>query len=348
MTATLMTDSADSAKKQQPCQALFPMGEDCGNGALKLASVLGESRLDSYIVYTNERLSMGQTAGYVEYIDGDRVDLIGKQWIGGINAYYYAPKSVLRVTDDRQGKVDLGLQVLLSALSTMGHRDEWNLVIASSVHDGPILGKRIREAKEGRHVVRLNNRQSVVNIQICGVLEEGTGAVIHYKKKADFTNAIVYDLGNGTLIYSCFTGLAMSDRGYSDGGGVELLIDAIASNAIVREKLLKEGDRHLIRAGIESAEFKYGTQYPDWNFVQAYKTELPIWVNNVLKPLVRKTETVTDSATALIAIGGGACLPGISNLLAKRNIVVLPDPQWANVRGLYAYARNYVAKQEVK
>ncbi|WP_269452776.1 hypothetical protein [Phormidesmis priestleyi] len=33
-----------------------------------------------------------------------------------------------------------------------------------------------------------------------------------------------------------------------------------------------------------------------------------------------------------------ACLPGIEALLAKRNIQVLPDPLWANARGLYAYA----------
>lgn len=347
MTDTVMTRTADSAVNQLSNHALFPVGEDCGNGALKLATSLGESRLDSYLVYIKERLSMGQTAGYVEYLEGEREDLIGKQWIGGLNAYYHAPKAVLRVTDDRYGKVELGLQLLLSALSLMPHRDEWNLAIASSVHDGPVLGKRVKAAKEGRHQVRVNNRETVVNLQVCAVLEEGTGAVIHYQKKADFTNAIVYDLGNGTLIYSHFTGLAMSDRGYSNGGGVEGLIDAIACNPIVREKLLKEGDRHLIRAGIEATKFTYGTQYPGWHFADAYKRELPVWVNTVLKPLVRKAEAATDSATALIAIGGGACLPGIAKLLSKRNIAVLPDPQWANVRGLYTYARNYVAKQEV-
>jgi hypothetical protein len=102
--------------------------------------------------------------------------------------------------------------------------------------------------------------------------------------------------------------------------------------------LLKEGDRHLIRAGIESRSFTYGTQYPDWDFKPAYKAELPLWVDRVLKPMVRPTEDRMASATALIAIGGGACLPGIDALLAKRNIQVLSDPLWANARGLYAYA----------
>jgi hypothetical protein len=77
---------------------------------------------------------------------------------------------------------------------------------------------------------------------------------------------------------------------------------------------------------------------PDWDFKEAYKAELPLWVDRVLKPMVRPTEDRMASATALIAVGGGACLPGIDALLAKRNIQVLSDPLWANARGLYAYA----------
>jgi hypothetical protein len=119
------------------------------------------------------------------------------------------------------------------------------------------------------------------------VLEEGTGAIIHYQRDCDTTNALVYDLGNGTLIVSGFSGLKMTDRRYSQNGGVESLIEAVATNEQVRCKLLKEGDRHLIRAGIESRSFTYGTQYPDWDFKPAYKAELPLWVDRVLKPMVR-------------------------------------------------------------
>ncbi|MFE4108555.1 ParM/StbA family protein [Almyronema epifaneia] len=333
---------AQSAQVSQICP-ICPVGADIGNGALKLVTGSGETRLDSYICYLSERLSMGQTRGYVEYLQGDRNGLEGKQWIGGINAYYHDPRGAARVTDDKTGKVSLGLQLLLSALSELPHRSEWTLSVTCSVHDGQTLGKALKSALEGTHQIMLNSKRSTVAITVNGVLEEGTGAVISYKNQADFTNALLYDLGNGTLIFSSFNGLAMTDRSYSQNGGVESLIDAIASNELVRKKLLKEGDRHLIRAGIESGKFTYGTQYPDWNFADAYKAELPKWVDRVLKPLVRPTEDRMHSATALLAIGGGACLPGIAALLAKRNIQVLPEPQWANARGLYAYAVRRVA-----
>ncbi|MGD1950729.1 MAG: ParM/StbA family protein [Leptolyngbyaceae cyanobacterium] len=345
MTNQLLTKASGAATSASSSQVSQPMGLDIGNGALKIVTGLGEHRLESYVTYLDSRLSMGQTQGYVEYIQGDRTDLQGKQWIGGINAYYHAPRALARVTDDKTGKVDLGLQLLLSVLSLLPHRSEWMLSLTVSVHDGATLGKGLKTALEGDHTAVLNGKRSTVSVTVNGVLEEGTGAVSNYQKQSDFTNALVYDLGNGTLIVSSFNGLAMTDRSYSQNGGVESLIDEIATNDLVRQYLKREGDRHLIRTGIESTQFTYGTQYPDWKFTEAYKQELPRWVDRVLKPMVRPTEDRMASATALIAIGGGACLPGIKGLLAKRNIQVLPDPQWTNARGLYAYAVRKVAQE---
>jgi hypothetical protein len=130
----------------------------------------------------------------------------------------------------------------------------------------------------------------------------------------------------------------MTDRRYSQNGGVESLIEAVATNEQVRCKLLKEGDRHLIRAGIESRSFTYGTQYPDWDFKPAYKAELPLWVDRVLKPMVRPTEDRMASATALIAIGGELAYPESMRCWPSATSKCSQIPLWANARGLYAYA----------
>lgn len=131
-----------------------PFGVDIGNGAIKLVSPNGESRSESYVYYLSERAG-NAGKGYVEYLDGDRADLIGKQWVGGLNAYYYAPTSIYRVTDSKQGKVELGLQCLLSALSELPYRPTWEIALAASVHDGKTLGKPLKQALEGTHGVRL-------------------------------------------------------------------------------------------------------------------------------------------------------------------------------------------------
>lgn len=323
-----------------------PMGADIGNGQLKLVSAMSETRTESYIYELDERSPDG-VKGYVEYLKGDRADLIGTQWIGGINAYYNGLNSIRRVTDDKEGKPNLGLQLLLSALSECAHRDRWNIALAVSVHDSKTLGGALKRALEGSHRVRFK-KETTISIKVVAGLEEGTGAIITYQKQADITNAILYDLGNGTLIVSSFNGLKMTDRSYSQNGGVEKLIDQIATSDTIRERLLKEGDRHLIRKGIEAQTFTYGTQHSDWNFESVYREELPKWVKSVLAPTVRPWEDRRDSATALIAVGGGAQLPGIEPLLSKKSIKVLPDPLWANSRGLYTLASRKVAQLEAQ
>lgn len=244
-----------------------PIGVDVGNGALKLVSSEGEKRIDSYIHYLSERASMAVNSGYVEYHDGDRADLIGKQWIGGINAYYHSIHDFYRVTDNPQGKAELGLQILLAGLSLLQYRSEWNLHLVCSVHDGKTLGKPIKTALEGTHQVLMQGKRSTVTITVAAVLEEGTGAIVYYQKNCDPTNALVFDFGNGTAIVSGFNGLKLTGDRYYSQTGVETLIHAVANNELVRLKLLKMGDRHLIRAGIESGRFTYGTQYPDWNWI---------------------------------------------------------------------------------
>ena len=55
------------------------------------------------------------------------------------------------------------------------------------------------------------------------------------------------------------------------------LIEAIAKNTDTRRQLMKEGNRHLIQAGIESGSFEYGIT--GWNLRQIYNTELKPWVS---------------------------------------------------------------------
>ena len=245
-----------------------PIGLDVGNGAVKLTSSMGQTLMESYVHYLSERATHANL-GYVEYLSGDRSDLAGKQWIGGLNAYFQSPSGVYRVTDSNDGKSELCLQLLLSALTSLPYRKEWTLNLCASVHDGKVFGKAIRAALEGVHHVRLLGKDSTITVTIGKVLEEGSGVAYALRNEFDFTNALLFDLGNGTSIVSAFNGLQMTYRDYAPDAGVEKLIDAIATSDSVRQYLKRPGDRHLIRAGIEKADFSYGTQNPDWNFKPA-------------------------------------------------------------------------------
>jgi hypothetical protein len=315
----------------------MPIGLDVGNGAVKLFSAMGEILLESYIVYQAERATYANH-GYAEYVSGDRADLTTKIWIGGVNAYLSAPTTISRTVDTKDGKVSQCLQLLISALSHYPHRPEWDLMIACSVHDGKVFGKQVRQALQGSHRVRMRGKESTVNVVVSHVVEEGTGAAVAIHQRHDFSNALVIDLGHGTGIASAFNGLHLSHREYSLESGVESLIHAIANSEFIRKALLKPGDKHLIRAGIEKGDFSYGTQRPDWNFKEAYVAEFPSWFNQGLAQFVKLLESRVPAASSLIAIGGGAGLPGITSALAKKGFVTPEQPRWVNAQGLYQLA----------
>jgi Actin like proteins N terminal domain len=183
-----------------------PIGLDVGNGAVKLFSAMGEILLESYIVYQAERATYANQ-GYAEYVSGDRADLTSKLWIGGLNAYFAAPNAITRTVDAKDGKVSQCLQLLISALSHYPHRAEWDLMIAASIHDGATFGKQVRQALQGSHRVRMRGKESILNIVVSHVVEEGTGAAVAIYQHHDFSNALVIDMGHGTAIASAFNGL---------------------------------------------------------------------------------------------------------------------------------------------
>ncbi|GAQ00166.1 ParM/StbA family protein [Leptolyngbya sp. NIES-2104] len=342
MTKNLPKVGQNAASDDTTRQTLA-IGLDVGNGAEKLYSGLGQILQESYVLYLEERATFANQ-GYVEYLDGNRSDLMGRQWIGGINAYYSHPTAIYRVTDSKEGKTDLCLQLFLSALTQFPHRSDWFFNIVASVHDGATFGKAIAQALSGTHRIRLLGKESTVNIIVGKVLEEGAGTAYAIRHDYDFTNALLFDIGNGTTIVSSFNNLQMTYRDYAPDAGVEKLIDAIALSESVRQFLKRPADRHLIRAGIESGRFEYGTQCPDWNFREAYLKALPEWFNQGLKPFVRAAEARVPAATAIVAVGGGACLPGIPQLLAKRGISVPQNARWTNAKGLYEIALRLSAR----
>jgi Actin like proteins N terminal domain len=342
-----LTPGADRQKVAEAGSArqFTPIGLDCGNGAVKLYSAMGETLLESYVAYQSERPTYAGN-GYAEYISGDRPDLSGKLWIGGINAYNSARSAITRTVDSKDGKVSLCLQLLISALSHYPHRAEWDLMIACSIHDGQVFGKAVRQALQGTHRVRMRGKESLVNIVVSHVVEEGTGAAVAVQQKFDLSSALVIDLGHGTAIASTFNGLHLALREYDSSSGAESLIHAIANSDYVRRALLAPGDKHLIRAGIEKGDFSYGTQRPDWNFKEAYASEFPAWFNRGLSGFVKLFESQVPAASSLIAIGGGAMLPGMVSALAKKGFATPEQPRWVNSKGLYQLALRASSKTE--
>ena len=317
----------------------LPTGCDCGNGSVKLVVDNAEVLTPSYIALLHNEIydvPESQEGSLIEYLAGSRSDLIRQRWLTGHPAYQNNPMGYSRVVDDRAGKIKFGLQLFLGALGLLPHRPRWNLSVVASIQDAQAFGVQLSESLQGQHSIRINGKGvSWVDLSVNSVVEEGVGAMVSALASNMIqpkTQNIFLDLGNGTIISSVFgSGGKLVSRKVAPGG-VDALIEAIAKNIDTRRHLIKEGDRHLIRAGIENGSFEYGTT--GWNFRQIYNTELKPWVSQNLAMAFKSIEPWREQSDAIVAIGGGSQLPAISQLLTARNIITSADGTWLNARGL--------------
>ena len=336
--------SATTGSNSQP----LPVGWDGGNGHGKLVIGDAEIKLPSYFqpIARHFDSEIAECEGaIIEYLEGDRTDLSGQRWLVGDAAYSQSPLSYQRVSDDARGKINHGLQILLGAIALLPPRQYWDLRVVASIQDAQVFGADLVAAMKGHHVVILNGRHTTIDID-AKPAEEGFGAIYQAIKSNAVgrdDRAILLDLGHGTSITSVFDGgKLMRDSRRVHPAGVGQLVEAIAKHPDTRRQLSAEGDRHLIRLGIENHSFEYG--YSNWNFRSIYEVELKPWVQSTLAPALKNAAPWRSSSAAILASGGGAQLPGITQLLAKQGIAVLADGRWANARGLSKIAQSYLRR----
>ena len=321
----------------------LPAGFDGGNGNTKLVLGDTEIRCPAYVLPIHSELydvPLPVAGGLVEYVSGDRSDLMGQRWLSGFPAYQQSPNGCLRIVDDKRGKITYGLQTLLGSIATQPHQDFWHLSLVASIQDAQVFGADLKNVLKGGHTVKFNgSRQlSTVDISVQAVVEEGVGAIVTSRSDIDPNGqTLLYDFGSGTCILSLFGAKGrLLDRKVSPGG-VENLIDGIARNLEMRKAQAGEGDRQIIRAAIEDNSFNYGKT--GWNFRSIYDVELKPWVQSTLAPALKAADPWTPSSSAILAIGGGSQLSTISQLLTNRGITPVAAGGWANARGLKTIAQ---------
>lgn len=345
MTYTLGTESHSQALSDASCLQLTA-GVDCGNGGLKLASKDREIYIPSYVLELHKSPADIPNQGYVRYITGDRFALAGKEWIGGLSAVEHSPLGAKRVTDSADGKIQFALPLLLSALTQLPHHKEIALTLAVSIHDAETLGTELQSVLEGTHILQLgeNSASTIVRIRVLKVLPEGSAALVENRASIAINGTtIILDCGNGTTIGSVYGAGGKRIDGKALPVGVENLIDRICRNAEMRRFLTgREGDRHLIRKGIENRSFAYGTT--NFNFEAIYRTEIRAWISETLAPVTAFLNQWSAGADARLAIGGGCKLPLLDQALTQKGYSIALDPVWSNARGLQKIAQKLSAE----
>ena len=320
---------------------LQPLGLDVGNGATKFVTNDREIIIPSYIHPLHDLGATDPELGLIEYLGGDRGDLVGAKWFAGKAAAQVAPITCQRVVDDAKGKIKFALQLLTGAIETLPHQLRWKFAVVLSSQDSQTFGDELADAVAGVHSFRFRGTDvTQIEIDVLAVVEEGIGAIAVASADIDIKGTvIVNDLGNGTLIASVFQSGKLIDRKVILRG-VEPLITEIANHRDTRKQLNNPARKDLIRAGIENRTFDYGNvAVTGFNFEPIYLAELKEWIVSGLAQLLKATAEWSAGADASIAIGGGAQLPKITPLLVAKGITPISDSHWANARGLFKLAQ---------
>jgi len=318
---------------------ITPCGWDCGNGYSKLHTTEGQILIPSYFKQIsasdeNSYESLGNGA-LVEYLQGDRTDLVNSKWLIGETAEVYFKQGFGRIVDDFRNKITYGLQMLLGAIALIPRQKNYNLLIVGSLHDSQAFSSDLKKALQGNHTVKFDGKD-IVNICVnCQVVEEGVGGLIVSRAPGQQKIALI-DLGHGTTITSIFQGNKLLQNSRKiDTIGVSDLCEAIANNLQTRRRLGKAANSHLIREGI-GQNFRYGTS--NWEFSDVYADELKPWLASCLVAAWKHLQSRADDLDAIYLIGGGAMLPNVSAIAARQGIATIPNSQTANVEGLLKLA----------
>lgn len=314
-------------------------GWDCGNGYSKLHTTEGQILVPSYFKQIsasdeNSYESLGNGA-LVEYLQGDRTDLINSKWLIGEAAEIYFKQGFGSIVDDLRNKITYGLQMLLGAIAIAPRQQNYNLLVVASLHDSQAFSSDLKKALQGNHIVKFDGNQ-IVNIYVdCQIVEEGVGGLLIARAPGQRKVALI-DLGHGTTITSVFEGNKLLQNSRKiDTVGVHHLCEAIANNLQTRRRLGKAANSHLIREGI-GQNFRYGTS--NWEFSDVYADELKPWLSSCLVPAWKHLQSRADDLDAIYLIGGGCNLPNVSAIAARQGIATIQNAQVANVQGLLKLA----------
>lgn len=314
-------------------------GTDIGNGFLKIndgrtpawstpswyAEVPPGSQFNDLDLYSM----------HVRYLDGDRPDLKGKEWLIGP-----AAKSQTRLFQRSvdAGKIDIALQLVLGCVRPPQEMTEsGTLFIQTLVTSLPDARRDAAELKTklgGRHIVELNGFKVAIGWGKVEVKEEGWGAYNYTVRRGLLRRGIgnaTIDIGCGTAIVSYWdeNGNLNYEARQPFDKGVDTLVQLIRADYRFKQRFGSDPKLHLILKGIEDGTLNYGTV---GSFKDIFEEKRKQWIVDVLKSAISVLKPFKDELDKILFVGGGA--PLAEGVVTNAKCIVCSNPQLANVLGL--------------
>jgi hypothetical protein len=327
---------------------------DCGNGFCKLCETNGVHSFPSFVSRITD-INRHQNEGVFTYQSGNSLhlspDIAGTySWQFGSTSKY--SRNAMRVGNfpANQGKVKLGLQLLLGAIPKQ------DAVISNLVVTCPdvlLLGDQLKQAYEGTHTVNYQRRTLsgcenltyTVTIERCLVQPESYGGIADaiaqglVKPSNNLIGAI--DLGFTTAILSVYDsqGNELPDLRVVTESGCSSLYQAIASRSDFIQDVADNPQIDLIERGITEGTFFYGGEKIP--FERFFRSEFPSWSMRWWEPFQSVLSENRTRISDIVLLGGGANLAQKLVEISPK-IKLTTSPQLSAVKGIYDLVHSHL------
>jgi hypothetical protein len=326
----MTTDIRPTRLKKDPLASTSTrvLALDAGNYDLKFWDNSGHPKAIRSVRF---QLPQGRTA--VRYSDTSPLIELqdGRRYHFGAQAYKYRRQQQTVI----ENKVELSRLHLYACLDDWDGATEFSLHLYVSTPEPSKSQEFIKKQLLGLHEFKRNELNYRVMVDRVEVEREGMGAYYYAQRQGlipDSGYTILIDIGGGTWLTRLVdTEGDVIDENVMNRGGAYELATSISFDRRLTDALGTTADPSLIMDG-----FRTGHTYADTSLSwQPWLDEhLEPWFKGIFQTVKAQYTPYMARVTRFLVTGGSTHL--ISERLQGRNLfIVMNDPQFANVRGLF-------------
>lgn len=265
-----------------------------------------------------------ESSPLIELPDGNRYHF-------GTQAYKYRRQQQTVI----ENKVELARLHLYACLEPWEGNSEFNLKLHISTPELSRTEMALKTQLLGLHEFTRNGVPFKVTVEQVQVEREGMGAYIYAKRMGLIpTNGytIVVDIGGGTWLTRLVDedGDVIDENVMERGGSYEL------ATSISFDRRLTDALGTTADPGVVMDGFRLGHVYADTGLSWAAWLEeyLDPWFRGIFQTVKAQYTPYMTRVTRFLVTGGGSHLI-TERLTGLKSFAIIPDPKFANVRGLY-------------
>lgn len=334
MTTTDIRQARNRREAPTPMTATRTLAIDAGNYDLKFWDGMGNPKAIRSVRFQlpqgRDAVRATDSSPLVELPDGSRYHF-------GTQAYKYRRQQQTVI----ENKVDLARLHFYACLEPWAPVPGGNGLTEFSVNlhlSTPEPAKSrdaIRSQLQGLHEFRRNGVEFRVMVERVEVEREGMGAYWYAQRMGlipDSGYTIIIDIGGGTWLTRLVDAEGdVIDENVMDRGGVYELATSISFDKRLSYALGTTADSGIVMDGFK-ANHTYADTGISWSpWLDEY---LEPWFKGIFQTVKSQYTPYLARVTRFLVTGGGSYF--VSDRLAGRKLfAILPDPQFANVRGLF-------------